>query len=386
VKSWNKLDLSFNKLSGTLHDVLWNTSSMLRLQVNRLSGDIPSSLRTLEDISVLKSNIFACDFNRNSLPIHDPYIEKYNCGSDPFNVAAYLGVATCFFFVVSLLVFKFFFQFYDMRVIKVCTKFILELRNLLQKYNVENESHYESKFIRFGNALNNLRWLYTYLSLYIIILLMLEFGILSMFYPRYQYGYSWVVSVAFLSGKAPAIIVFISFIVFIILLTLLLLQHSQYMKKLNKLGPNERATSINDDTVGSKMVYLKFSLLITINCAIIFAVNIAYVFLVLNAKQNYVTLAQILLGFYKSMWNNVVNPTMFRLFKMNILKNQALRADYDQVINNKTDFSWLETLFYYIIIIFNNIVTPLLVTFIVNSSCFYYVLFSPPTITSVLTL
>ena len=88
-------ELSFNKFSGTLSKDLWKDTSefsykqhsVLFLQENRLSGNIPNSLIHSKNINILQGNIFSCDISGNDLPIYDPNRFIYQCGSNPFNIA-----------------------------------------------------------------------------------------------------------------------------------------------------------------------------------------------------------------------------------------------------------------------------------------------------------
>jgi len=41
-----------------------NASAELSLDTNRLSGDIPKSIRAVQNISVLAGNLFACDLTK----------------------------------------------------------------------------------------------------------------------------------------------------------------------------------------------------------------------------------------------------------------------------------------------------------------------------------
>jgi hypothetical protein len=105
--SWHNLDVSFNRLTGTLKDSfgsLYSSSSgetagnltynstaiTLALQNNRLSGRIPSSLVHMQNVSVLGSNMFTCKIDKSDLPKHDSDRDNYQCGSDAFNGPFYV--------------------------------------------------------------------------------------------------------------------------------------------------------------------------------------------------------------------------------------------------------------------------------------------------------
>eukprot|EP01039_Chlorochromonas_danica_P011512 gene11512-biopygen5749 len=93
--AWINLDLSFNKLTGTLKSSSWSSSSLrngsIALEINRLSGKIPSSYDDMSDVDVLRGNIFSCresgESDEESLPPNDPYTSQYGCGSVMLNVA-----------------------------------------------------------------------------------------------------------------------------------------------------------------------------------------------------------------------------------------------------------------------------------------------------------
>eukprot|EP01032_Pedospumella_encystans_P029916 gene29916-33765_t len=101
---WHKLDLSFNKLTGTLSRTLMEvppnaSDQVLYLENNRLSGEIPSSIRNLGNISILGTNVFSCRLDESDLPTNDDDRDKYHCGSDGFNVPYYVWLGTVCVFV-----------------------------------------------------------------------------------------------------------------------------------------------------------------------------------------------------------------------------------------------------------------------------------------------
>eukprot|EP01040_Poterioochromonas_malhamensis_P007056 gene7056-7618_t len=69
------------------------SGSSLKLERNRLSGSVPSSLLNTENINILNGNLFSCSFDSSALPTHDPSVENYSCGSDTTNAAIYLWMA-----------------------------------------------------------------------------------------------------------------------------------------------------------------------------------------------------------------------------------------------------------------------------------------------------
>jgi len=88
---WHTLDLSFNKFTGTLSPNL-NVSDSINLKMNRLSGNIPMSLYTTSDVSILTGNIFACTEAQLS-KLHDEIGNSYICGSSSFNNISFLWLS-----------------------------------------------------------------------------------------------------------------------------------------------------------------------------------------------------------------------------------------------------------------------------------------------------
>jgi hypothetical protein len=127
-KNWERLDLSFNQLNGDLKPFFMkneisnnnnkNKNVILSLQVNRLSGKIPSSIKNLENLKILKSNLFSCKFDASDLPINDPARNSYECASNPFEVANIFGSAALVLIFLSLIVLKCFFKYHKMRLFK----------------------------------------------------------------------------------------------------------------------------------------------------------------------------------------------------------------------------------------------------------------------------
>ena len=73
------IDLSSNKLTGTLVDSYQHPSSSVNMAVNRLSGNVPSSLRNVNattSVNIIEGNLFECPLLRN-----DVSSEETACGS-----------------------------------------------------------------------------------------------------------------------------------------------------------------------------------------------------------------------------------------------------------------------------------------------------------------
>jgi hypothetical protein len=112
-KRWYQLDLSYNRLTGTLRSDFGTVASeltdddaiesfnatgeldtyILSLEDNRISGRIPQKVQQLTDVSILGSNLFSCNLMHTNLPEHDSEASKYSCGSSSFDVPYYVWLS-----------------------------------------------------------------------------------------------------------------------------------------------------------------------------------------------------------------------------------------------------------------------------------------------------
>jgi len=89
------LDLSNNRISGNLtafsdetSEFYTNKDISLSLSVNRLSGNIPTSLKNVRNMSILAGNLFSCAV----VPQNDVTAEQFQCGSADLNAAIYAQI------------------------------------------------------------------------------------------------------------------------------------------------------------------------------------------------------------------------------------------------------------------------------------------------------
>jgi hypothetical protein len=207
---WLNLDLSFNKFNGKLVPSIPSYNSpnqSLALNVNRLSGRVPSSLIDAVDINILNGNMFGCDIGDRSseLPKHDEDNGSYQCGSNNINIpmiiwAVITGILTilaCFRHRITLL----------------CKEDSQRMwRNFELWWSVFGQGGVKGTGGRalntFGADLALLRRLCTsWIALLVIILIPL-YCIFTVYFSTHEYTYAWVLSLAYITGRLPAIIAF----------------------------------------------------------------------------------------------------------------------------------------------------------------------------------
>eukprot|EP01035_Chromulina_nebulosa_P025131 gene25131-32779_t len=115
---FSNIDLSHNKLQGSIAQMCsagCSTSQnnvpssggvpQIILDVNRLSGSLPSAFNDMYGINVLDGNVFECadGYGSRGLPKYDPSSDTYICGADEFN-RAMISVASIFSLVGLILI------------------------------------------------------------------------------------------------------------------------------------------------------------------------------------------------------------------------------------------------------------------------------------------
>jgi Leucine-rich repeat (LRR) protein len=241
-RSWLNLDLSYNKFTGTLASSFAsynNVNESLALQINRLSGSVPSSLLSAPNIQIVDGNMFTCNYNKDDLPSHDQDAGDYSCGSDVANAALYTWIGSFSIFLLFFVCFYYgssssspYLSFCscfsaspndggEPTFLSQLTAFLSEIktwRKTYQRYGNRPILTYTTKKEPFSRIpklyhfLYHIRHLFRNLTLLIIILLLPVYSIISSIYHEFSFTYVWSVSAILLSGKTPAVILIFLFL------------------------------------------------------------------------------------------------------------------------------------------------------------------------------
>jgi len=364
--SWTKLDLSHNRLSGTLDSKFSSTSknTSLFLTDNRLSGSIPGEFHNMINIGILEGNLYGCNYGHSDLPSHDDRQSIYECGSNIFNVLYYiwLGIIVIICMVVYML----------SNYRKKFTELIILFRQWIDvifimatDYDSKVDGELKKKLLsmaflqRYVSTHAIIRIVSLYTTIFIVIILLPIYTILSTFYRTHTSEYAWTVALMYLSGRIAFGVAMCSLIVFIVILivvTIISFTNSTYktffIKNMNEIQ-NEPNGKVNK-------IWPAFLLYALVNLIIVGSVNIGYVLVELYQNRTVSILCQILLSIFKLLWNNLVSPAMIR---------KMVR------VLNINDVSQQNTLFFlqFVILIFNIIIIPCLMVMIISPNCFYNV-------------
>lgn len=367
--AWGTIDLSFNKFHGSV-DLTTSTSSSssslnwktanVTLNVNRFSGNIPSSLLNFTHINILNGNMFSCPLNSmkdrsQHLPINDPDYSSYECGSNSMDLTVITWFSLIGFIVVLVLI------LYKSRF----SAWIMDCYHILSRYfNIF--SQYKDSIGKIGNIFHLIRhWCLTITCLIVLIFCPL-YASLSIFFRTYSHVYIWIVSAGFLSGWLPAFFCLLFMSSWLMLLfvvkddwnifhvnRVLVISTSSSEDELKKMPSEllgrESSSSRNNSmalrsisTISTINMYLyslasksleilqhhnsrwygQVCLFILCNMGIVLTVNMAYVYLESNANEHNSSLTlylPVFMSIYKLGWNHLIIQCLnwLGLFKTN---------------------------------------------------------------------
>jgi Leucine-rich repeat (LRR) protein len=437
--NWQTLDLSYNKLSGTLLSSFFfptNETSLLSLQLNRLSGKIPSSLissssSVTTSLSVLQGNIFYCSsVDRSStLPSNDQDYNDYSCSSDTALLIIVLWVSVFVIVFLSCLIFL---------CISPKRSFLLKIheqfvqvqrwRNSLTSLQltsspISTSSPVSTSSPSLTNTLSgsqttsqqlSLLELTTYFTtienvvfimcLYFLLLILPLMTVLKQYYGTYSDQYIWTVGALFVSSEIAGSIMivifcFSSFFLFYWIERLSVTNHSL---SVNRNDVNKESVVMfesissqegSNDPIPWKLLallYILYFLIFLLDSIVMLLVDAAFVIAVLNVSASQLILIEIIVAIIRVWVNNNFLWNIIPFLSSNLTKLiffvtkdpffnsvEETSVKLEQLINKKY--------FLGILMIINKIFYPILVIMIILPDCFYYAFFEAPTVTSSIT-
>jgi hypothetical protein len=432
--NWKTLELSYNRLSGTLSPSFYpfpnNDSSSdvtLSLQINHLSGNIPSSLLTTSSVSVISSlsilegNLFNCKNDKaKNLPNNDEHYQNYDCASstsDLMIVLSSLLVVFCLFwlFIVRL---------------PWRNTITLKLQEFIQQIHDWKDS-FNNTTAAIGSS-SSFYLLKDYLSNMIrLILLMMFFAItiaqpiwigISSLYGTYEYQYLWSVAAIFMSGQTPAILLLMVFLIWFYLFF--------YSIEARFMIPSSASSSNKDNNLSKEpaqltnsfLTYFVYFLVIVSDASVMLGLDVIFVVSTLNVSSNILIVISMVIAVLRVLINNVLvwklvpacSKIVERIYlkstwqtSLTLLRRNETEQDQkeekeevtkEEMNDDDVKFSSEEEetrikeihLIQFIneesligkILILNNILYPVLAVIIILPDCFYYAFVQPPAVTS----
>jgi len=382
-RSWSLLDLSHNKFSGTVHDGLdlfyyrnlTDLSTLLRggenetvvhqhfdsslsLEVNRLSGKVPNSIKRMTDLSVLAGNLFQCYYDKTDLPRQDTDIETYECASNAFDLAMYLLLGAV---VGSIVVWYVFFRL---------------SQNELHSTPNQHEDNYLPTTVRC--VLNLYSILYKtagYSAIFCLIVLLPYYVLISAYQGTHTHQYAYAVSAIYTSGVIPFVLTTVLLGILLCVTSMLntmQLQHNNYISSSSS-SSSSSSNSIAETTTkvsNWQQLCVIWAVFAIANICVVLGVNIAFVYIVLYQSSEAQTIAQVALSVFKLVWSMEVSPYMMRKLDAYFLPRDDVNTAGESLRHNYFTLQLLVSLF-------NNIAIPCLVVLSIDPNCFSAVL-TPP--------
>lgn len=426
-REYSNFDLSFNRITGVISDNIsdfQNLNGSLTLEINRLSGKIPSQLIDMSSINILKGNIFQCHTSltgKTDVPENDPDSDSYSCSSVPVNNSLYLWLAIILITTlipVLLIIYAMFRETNQAKnkksIVYKVQKIYFNLRSWwLVFHNRQEAKFYDQELDHvydFGMALHGIRMFCLYITIFICCILLPTHIALGSFYGSYTFEYAWLFSMGYLSGTTPAYILLVMLIFFVFFVRRILKQS----EGLYLCIPEEEKERLFHyfsswrnywDYIKQYMNYkLFFSMigLALLNCLGVLWIQAGYVIAV-TSSLSYVsiTLIALTLSGIMVVWNNIVVIGHFSKFIKAIQNEMYLPGLTDSIIVGKkseinrrggkknyydsnTDrnlFNEERRIFFLThLLIFNNVLAPFLAALCITPDCFYYLLVTPPTV------
>jgi Leucine-rich repeat (LRR) protein len=348
-RDWDKLDLSYNRLTGTLHSARgapYSNATSLYLQHNRLSGVIPGSMQRVNSLSLLLNNLFSCRVDHSDVPQHDSDIDKYTCGSDAVNNALYAWLGGALAVVVIAGMAAYSNQVAD----HFCGWFgavrDAKLRNLLDLFQAANAIN----MLGMGSAG------------YCAVILLPVYSAVNSYHPSLTYKYAWTVSGVFLTGTTA----FTLEAVFLLLQLPLCAYVAEWLLLRAGQQPFDGATA-DGATIGSSKTGTRNTLAVAavtlLSLVVVTGINAGFVVATLNLNGRQLTAIQILLALFKLGFNNFAVPALENRVRM---RRIGLGVSSSQLT----------------LVLLNVLVIPCLVVLVISPACFYDALKGTDAVTS----
>eukprot|EP01040_Poterioochromonas_malhamensis_P008247 gene8247-8919_t len=353
---WKLLDLSYNKLIGNLPEGseefnnVKAISSTISLEVNRLSGIIPSDVTSFPgSISILKGNMLSCNFFKEELPKNDPDYDTYVCGSNMVNNSIYLwlmvGISLWFFAIGIAGIRKMqsrvsdgkgvdCFRWFGEVVYRVCKSLLIDNSSDLPEAMVKSSSRYPSTFNFFSFTLH-IRQYAVLVLCFMAVVLLPAYGILGVYYRTYEERYAWSISAAFLSGTEATVTLMVLFVVLVVLSVYLV--HELFRKAVKEYYNRHvycvRGWWLCENWRGMGLWTIAW----LINGMIMITADSLYVSLIINRSTKYDYLIQMTLAMFKLVWHDMGIFQMIHQLKRNFTETTMSRDEWKQLHSFEDD-------------------------------------------------
>ena len=402
-----------NRLSGDLavyNDIqdLHTKETSIILNNNRLSGTIPQTFSSVQvgTVNILSGNNFACA-NSAELPVLDPSVSTYSCGSAYFNFTTYnffglfIGTVVLVGFVCLSRAYMARFAAFQ----EVCRVYsdevILWFRvsngsmTILLGETTDHDKNTEEtmrSLTRYTHGLDRVRLLTTYLCILVCLIYFPVYTQLKGTARKLKHAYTWSTTAAYLTGLPTTVVITSCFIISLLLFRQLMLHDKElaarHLIELQKKNPNQPV--LND---GRKSVFnfilpnasaeepwhrrvgipmLSLFLIFLLSAGTVALANIVYLYVYF--RPYYFTIkstAAVCLALFKMVWSNSGIPA---LIDSETLRMGVPKHVHKAFINNLVGGEICLKVYFSLGI---GIIIPLLIAAFQSSACFFGAFIAP---------
>jgi hypothetical protein len=433
-ENWLTLDLSYNRLSGTLSPLFYpfpnnndNSSDLtLSLEINHLSGNVPSSLLTgsslsaTSSLSILEGNIFNCGNDKaKNLPNNDRHYQNYDCASSTAEIVILLSSLLCGLCI--LLIFTVLLPWRNIITVKL-QGFVLQINNWKDTFSYTNASiESSSSFYFLKDYLANLVKLLLLMMCFSMIIAQPTWIGISKVFGTYEFQYVWLVSAIFTSGQSAAIVLLIIFLLWFSLFFYAIETMFTIPSHSSETVTENQLITTAYELINPRLPYYVYSLVVIADAFIMFGIDVVFVVCTLNLPSSTLIVILLIIAVLRVLINNVLVWKLVPVFSKFVEKiylrstrqttlvtfrknstEQEKEPEPEGNINNisneegkiEQDEEMEETKTIHLarflneefligkILILNNILYPVLAVIIILPDCFYYAFVQPSTVTS----
>ncbi len=371
------LDASYNHFNGTLEifnkmDTSNDNMFSIKLEVNRLSGDVPDTLKDVRDINILSGNVFGCDLRKSSLPANDPNKLQYQCGSNDYDI--YLSIfaaAVLSVILVAAWTYHFSWSIFSAEVGQWLTPF----DSTSDKTLISEEFKRFPNLIRYGQEMGHLRKFVLIVGCAIVLTFTIIYDAFRAEYRTIEHAYGWVTTAAYIVGETPTIILVVFWILFMIFIRWMIVsehdKRTRYRKNNNSHSDNNVDDSIDSD-YSIIIPILRLLLILTITVIVTFSSNFGFLYVSFNYGELEQAVATISLGFFNFFWDLIA---LKWIFTTPLLNFGVKRSAHNTFITN---FLGNEFFFVFAISSLSTFWVPLVTAAFIEDSCLYRLFIASP--------
>jgi hypothetical protein len=314
----------------------------------------------VQNVSILGTNLFSCALDGADLPAQDSEKDSYQCGSSGFDVLYFVWLVLA---GVG------------------CTGLAWAARipaGALSRWYHSSQRMVDDRPVlaSFFHAIDALCRATLYAGGFVVVVLLPCYAALSYYSGTLTHSYTWAVSAAFLSGAAPVAVELPLWLLLTVVVLRALRRASLLADYLARGYRSWSRVSTAVSTFTNSRRYAIYATFLLIDVVVVVGVNVLYVYIAIYQSSAVLVLAQVLMSFFKLLWNSVCMDDILHAlvgrFAPQLLQGQGYVKAYRVRLMSLQVFTAL----------LNSVVLPCLVVAAVSPNCFYNVFQSAPTVTS----